>query len=539
MHRSVLSGTTTTAVFRGESNSASANPDGEGEPSGGQTEGQVGDHAQSIKANSGTALVRLTALLLAVLLFYAGWPGLSAPPGAFRPPLATIGNPKPILLAHFGFSLASVGDDLILIGVPYDNFYEGLGGGLGGSAYLVDTNGNLATTFTNPPQKLGDYFGHAVAALGTGRVLVSARLASVSATNAGAVYLFNTNGTLLTTFTNMPVNMNDHFGDAVAGVGTDRVLVGAATGGTNNGGAAYLFATNGTLLRSFQNPTPQFLDFFGGSIAAVGNDLIVIGAYGDDTGGRDSGAAYLFNSTGALLTTYTNPAPVAGGLFGWSVAGMGSDRILIGAEGNTVGGTNVGAAYLFATNGTVPATFTNPTLTRGGSFGHSLATVGGDRVLIGAFLNDIGAGKTGAAYLFDTNGTPLATFANPTPEASTGPGSGGVPPTTDRFGFAVTALGNDLFVIAADGDNGGAPGAGSVYIYGVPRQPPLGISANASSVSLRWAGPEPSFILQQSGWLNPTSVWSDVEESPQVNGPTNLVLQPLTTTNRFYRLRWP
>ena len=73
----------------------------------------------------------------------------------------------------------------------------------------------------------------------------------------------------------------------------------------------------------------------------------------------------------------------------------------------------------------------------------------------------------------------------------------------------------------------------------MPRQPALGISANASSVSLRWAGPEPSFILQQSGWLDPASGWSDVEESPQVNGPTNLVTQPLTATNRFYRLRWP
>ena len=81
--------------------------------------------------------------------------------------------------------------------------------------------------------------------------------------------------------------------------------------------------------------------------------------------------------------------------------------------------------------------------------------------------------------------------------------------------------------------------SGSVYLYAVPRQPPLIISANASSVSVGWAGPEPSFILQQAGVLGSPSAWGDVAESPQINGPTNLVTQPLGPTNRFYRLRWP
>ena len=483
-----------------------------------------------------TALRRLALSLLATLLFFAGWPGLSAPPGAYRPPLVSIGNPNPYLLAQFGYSLAAVGNDRILIGVPQDNFYEGVGGGIGGSAYLFATNGTLVATYTNPTQKLGGLFGYSVAGLGFGRVLVGARLASVGATNAGAVYLFNTNGTLLTTLTNPPGTQNDHFGDAVASVGTDRILVGAGFGGSNNGGVAYLLATNGTVLATFNNPEPNFLDNFGGAVSGVGNDLVVIGAFGDDTGGRDSGAVYLFATTGALLVSITNPAPTVAGTFGWAVAGMGSDRILVSAEQNYAGAIRAGAAYLFATNGALLTTFTNPAPANGTGFGHSLAVVGGDKVLIGAYLDGNGVG---VAYIFDTNGTRLAIFGNPTPAVGGVPPPGGIPPTSDRFGFAVAALGQDLFLVGADGDNSGAPGAGSVYVYGVPWQPALGIAANASSVSLRWAGPEPSFILQQSGWLDPTSGWSDVAESPQVNGPTNLVTQPLTTTNRFYRLRWP
>src|ERR1051325_1419698 len=49
-----------------------------------------------------------------------------------------------------------------------------------------------------------------------------------------------------------------------------------------NAGAAYLFSTNGTLLTIFKNPTPARADFFGGSVCAVGNDRVLIGAQGDD-----------------------------------------------------------------------------------------------------------------------------------------------------------------------------------------------------------------------------------------------------------------
>ncbi len=533
MHRSVLSGTIA-AVIRGESGSAPVTQAGESRPRKRLSEDQAVDRAQSLKANFGTPLVRLTAALLAALLIFAGRPGLSAPPGSYRPPLSTIGNPNPIFSARFGESLAGVGNDRILIGVPGDNLFEGAGGAVGGSAYLFNTNGALLMTFANPGRRLGDRFGNAVTTLGTGRILVGSHRAM---TNVGAVCIFNLNGTLLNTLTNPPLT-RDSFGTAVAAVGTDRVLVGAPgeSSVAVGSGAAYLLTTNGTLLTTFQNPDPIFIGNFGSALSGVGKDHVVIGANNNDPNTQFSGRAYLFTTGGDLVTTYTNPAPVAGGRLGESVAGMGSDRVLIGAVGNKAGGFNGGMAYLFDLGGNVLATFTNPVPRNTAGFGHGLAVVGGDRALIGAFFNDTGTGlgTTGAAYLFDTNGTLLATYSNPTPAPR------------DRYGYAIAALGQNLFVVGADGDYVGADGdsagveaAGSVYVYAVPRQPPLSISANASSVSVRWAGHEPSFILQEAGLLGSPAAWNDVQEPVTSNGPTNLFQQPLGPTNRFYRLRWP
>jgi hypothetical protein len=75
------------------------------------------------------------------------------------------------------------------------------------------------------------------------------------------------------------------------------VLIGAYWDSSDvfRSGSAYLFSTNGTLLTTFTNPTPAVADNFGWSVTAVGNDQVLIGALFDDTGAPDSGAAYLFD----------------------------------------------------------------------------------------------------------------------------------------------------------------------------------------------------------------------------------------------------
>jgi len=196
---------------------------------------------------------------------------------------------------------------------------------------------------------------------------------------------------------------------------------------------AYFFSPNRTLLPTFTNPTPATVDLFGYAVAGVGSDRVLIGAYQDNTGASDAGAAYLFNTNGTLLITFTNPTPVSGDYFGYAVAGVGSDRVLIGAYRD--GASSAGAAYLFSTNGTLLRTFTNPTPEANDYFGFSVAAVGSDRVVIGAYLDDTGATDAGAAYLFS-----LATSSPTSPRLTIvrgGPGQASISWTPNTPGFAL------------------------------------------------------------------------------------------------------
>jgi hypothetical protein len=58
-------------------------------------------------------------------------------------------------------------------------------------------------------------------------LLVGAPYDDTTATNAGIVYLFHTNGTLLTTITKPPA-INRQFGASITTLGNDRIAVGSA-----------------------------------------------------------------------------------------------------------------------------------------------------------------------------------------------------------------------------------------------------------------------------------------------------------------------
>jgi hypothetical protein len=311
---------------------------------------------------------------------------------------------------------------------------------------LFSSSGALLTTFTNPNHaySAGGWFGTAVASVGGDRVLIGASRDSFSALQGGRAYLFRTNGALLATFEESSPQEFGEFGDAVAAVGADMVLIGAP-GEFGQAGAAYLGDTNGNLLGTFTSPFPAGAEYFGDAVAAVGTDKVIIGAPGSI-----KGAAYLFWVGGPLLTVYTNPTPVAGDAFGISLAGVDADKVLIGAPGKDAGATNAGAAYLFSTDGTLLMSFVDPLPTINGNFGSSVAALGTDRLLISA--NGNGAG---VAYLFSTNGTLLLTLTNPTPASG------------DAFGSAVAAFGPDKVLIGDVMDDTGATNSGSAYLFTV------------------------------------------------------------------------
>ncbi len=240
---------------------------------------------------------------------------------------------------------------------------------------------------------------------------------------------------------------NDLFGSAVA-VSGSTVVVGAYQNdiGATDAGAAYLFdATTGSLSHTLANPAPAYGANFGASVAIAGN-IVVVGCPTDSTAATYAGAAYLFDaSTGSLLGILTSPTPTTNNGFGTSVAISGS-IVVVGAYLNDSVATGAGVAYVFnATTGSLLCTLADPTPAVDDYFVAAVA-ISGNTVVVGAYRSDAGATDAGAAYLFDaTTGSLLANLANPTPAAN------------DNFGSSVAIAGNNVVV--------GAPRKGAAYLF--------------------------------------------------------------------------
>jgi hypothetical protein len=235
---------------------------------------------------------------------------------------------------------------------------------------------------------------------------------------------------LLRTFT-PPMGGGGYFGGGMAAMGSDRVLIGAP-----NGGFGHLFHTNGTLLQTFTNPEPSGT-LFGSAITSLGNERVVIGS----TLGY---SVYLFTTNGALVKTITDQI----WQMGTAVSAFGNDKLLIGAfyaNEDFERYVTYGAAYLYSTNGTRLMTFTNPTPETVNGLGYSVATFSNDRVLIAASTEWVGSG---AAYLFHTNGTRLMTFTNPAPSGYS------------YFGRSIAAVGMDRVLVGSP-----AEGAHTEAVY--------------------------------------------------------------------------
>jgi hypothetical protein len=224
------------------------------------------------------------------------------------------------------------------------------------------------------------------------------------------------------------IQNSDTFGWGVALSGDGTYAIGGATGedaNGNNAGAAYVFIRSGTTWTEQQKIVStdiQANDYFGYS-AALSNDgtYAVVGAYGEDSGGNEAGAAYVFIRSG---TTWTQQQKLVSTdiqaydyLSGWSpgdglAINSDGDTIIVGARGRLdYNGNNLGAAYVFTRSGT---TWTQQqkllpsdasTLPQYGHTNYGCAvdiTNDGDTVIVGA--NFVGVDK-GAAYVYTRSGT--------------------------------------------------------------------------------------------------------------------------------------
>ena len=307
-----------------------------------------------------------------------------------------------------------------------------------------------------------DRFGRAVALDGN-TALIGADREDTNGADAGAAYVFTRSGTgwvQQAKIVAKDAESYDHFGRAVALDG-DTALIGADgedTGGSS-AGAAYVFIRSGTgwvQQAKIVAKDAESYDHFGRAVALDG-DTALIGADGEDSGGIDAGAAYVFTRFG---TNWSQQAKIQaeedksfGDAFGRSVA-LDGNTALIGAGGEDADDiTDTGAAYLFTRSGakwSQPKKLVASDKESRDNFGHSVA-LDGDTVLIGADGEDSGGTDAGAAYSFTRSGTdwvqqPKIVAKDKSPQG--------------HFGRSV-ALDGDTALIGADADGS----AGDVYLF--------------------------------------------------------------------------
>ena len=111
----------------------------------------------------------------------------------------------------------------------------------------------------------------------------------------------------------------------MAGTGNYALVGSNGVGNGNLGeGKVYMYdTTTGNLVHALKIPTGFPSVFFGGAVAAAGSNVLV-GAIA----AGNPGAAYLFNTSGAVLHSY--PAPGGDSNFGSAVALVGSNVLVVG-----------------------------------------------------------------------------------------------------------------------------------------------------------------------------------------------------------------
>jgi len=344
----------------------------------------------------------------------------------------------------FGNSVA-VGSGRIVVGA-YANDDNGNNSG---SAYIFDFDGTQLAKITASDGAASDYFGISVA-VGSGRIVVGAYNNDDNGSNSGSAYIFDLDGNQIAKITASDAAAGDLFGWSVA-VGSGRIVVGASFNGDNgvNSGSAYIFDLDGNQLAKITASDGAASDLFGWSVA-VGSGRIVVGGYGNDDNGSDSGSAYIFDLDGNQLAKITASDAAGNDLFGWAVA-IGSGRIVVGAYGDDDNGSNSGSAYIFDLDGNQLAKITASDGAVDDRFGYSVA-IGSGRIVVGARDDDDNGSNSGSAYIFDLDGNQLA-------KITASDGAGG-----DTFGYSV-AVGSGRIVVGARSDDDNGSDSGSAYIY--------------------------------------------------------------------------
>ena len=263
----------------------------------------------------------------------------------------------------------------------------------------------------------------------------------------------------------------DNFGSSVSlSIDGNLAIVGAYNEDTtaSNSGAAYILARSGSTWTEqaiLKASDAEANDWFGYNAAAISSDgnTAIVGAIGESTGGSMAGAAYIFTRSGSTWTEEAKiQAPNKGDndYFGVAVS-ISSDgnTVIVGAQHEDTGNTNAGSAYIFTRSGstwTQQAQIQPSVVVLNGKFGTSVTISDDGNTAFGTTqsLPSVPA----AVYVFTRSGSTW------TEEVMLRPS---ITAPNDSFGISISASsdGNTVIVGAYLKDIDGQPDAGAAYIF--------------------------------------------------------------------------
>ena len=271
----------------------------------------------------------------------------------------------------------------------------------------------------------------------------------------------------------------DEFGNSVSTTG-DTAIVGAHRSNEADtlSGSAYIFRRDfggpdnwGEVVELTGSDTAAF-DGFGRSVSISG-DTALVGAWGNEDGGTESGSAYIFQRDVGGTENWgqvakLNPSdPTGADFFGWSLS-LSGDTALVGAWGVDDYGFESGAAYIFQRDFGGPENWGQVVkLTASDSdvldwFGFSVS-LSGDTAFVGALSNndacpDNISCNSGSAYIFQRD------FGGPDNWGEVAKLTASDAAKFDSFGAAVSLSGDTALAGATQDDDDG-PQSGSAYVF--------------------------------------------------------------------------
>lgn len=263
---------------------------------------------------------------------------------------------------------------------------------------------------------------------------------------------------------------DDHFGVSVA-VSGDIALIGA-NGDDDNGiesGSAYVYRYDSgtetwTKEDELQASDGGWEDYLGTSVSISG-EVALVGAYGDDDNGMDSGSAYVFRyDAGTEEWVEEDKLLPSDGAendyFGFSVSVSG-DVALVGAWWDDDNGPDAGSAYVFRFDPETGEWVEEEKLLASDGAGQDhfgiSVSISGDVALVGADGDDDNGNVSGSAYLFRYDPGTMTWVEEEKLLASDGA-------PYDDFGYSVSISG-DVALIGAYGDDDNGDQSGSAYVF--------------------------------------------------------------------------